>query len=281
MKNISIGIMQGRLTPPKGRGIQFFPFEEWEDEFGKAAKLGFDEIEFIFDLDRYKETPLWSATGRRKIKKLIRKSGVKVNHICADFFMRRPFFRNDKKIIADNIKVLKKLIKYSSEIGARNIEIPILDNGSLKTSLERKQFVAAVKSCLSMARKHKINIGIESDLKAGDLVDLIGQFEGFKIHIVYDSGNSSSLGYDCSEEMSRFGHLIGNVHIKDRVKGGSTVALGTGSANFNHLFEGLKEKKYKGSLILQAARGEDGKEEETLLRYVDFVNNYLDKHKLV
>ena len=29
----STGIMQGRLTEPRGRGIQFFPFENWEREF--------------------------------------------------------------------------------------------------------------------------------------------------------------------------------------------------------------------------------------------------------
>ena len=48
-----IGIMQGRLTCPKGRGIQFFPFDNWENEFYKAEKLGLDEIEFIFDFDDY------------------------------------------------------------------------------------------------------------------------------------------------------------------------------------------------------------------------------------
>ena len=30
---ISFGIMQGRLTPSQGKGIQFFPFDHWEKEF--------------------------------------------------------------------------------------------------------------------------------------------------------------------------------------------------------------------------------------------------------
>jgi sugar phosphate isomerase/epimerase len=35
-----IGIIQGRLTPPKGRGIQFFSFNEWIEEFKKTVSLG-------------------------------------------------------------------------------------------------------------------------------------------------------------------------------------------------------------------------------------------------
>ena len=46
---LSFGIMQGRLTPANGRGIQFFPFENWENEFMDCARIGLDEIEWIFD----------------------------------------------------------------------------------------------------------------------------------------------------------------------------------------------------------------------------------------
>ena len=86
-----IGIMQGRLVLPRGRGIQFFPFEEWQDEFRLASEIKIDEIDFIFDLDRFQENPLWQNIG--KIQDAMKESGVKVRHICADFFMRKPFFR--------------------------------------------------------------------------------------------------------------------------------------------------------------------------------------------
>lgn len=60
----SIGIMQGRLTQPKGRGIQFFPFDNWIEEFKVAKEIGLKEIEFIFDYDNYKENPLWQDEGQ-------------------------------------------------------------------------------------------------------------------------------------------------------------------------------------------------------------------------
>ena len=58
---ITYGIMQGRLTPSQGRGIQFFPFENWRNEFYESAKLGLNEIEWIFDFDDFLYTKLFSA----------------------------------------------------------------------------------------------------------------------------------------------------------------------------------------------------------------------------
>ena len=66
-KSRSIGIMQGRLTESKGRGIQFFPFEEWKEEFKKAQKIELDEIEWIFDYYNYQDNPLWTKEGRSGI----------------------------------------------------------------------------------------------------------------------------------------------------------------------------------------------------------------------
>ena len=48
----SYGIMQGRLTPSNGRGIQFFPFDNWQQEFITGSSIGLNEIEWIFDYDR-------------------------------------------------------------------------------------------------------------------------------------------------------------------------------------------------------------------------------------
>ena len=82
-----ISVMQGRLTPSRGRGIQFFPFDSWQAEFPKAATVGLDGIEFVFDFEMYKENTLWTVEGRKEIKRLIKHSGVKIRHICTRFFL--------------------------------------------------------------------------------------------------------------------------------------------------------------------------------------------------
>ena len=62
---------------------------------------------------------------------------------------------------------------------------------------------------------------------------------GERIGANYDIGNSASLGYDFEEELSSYGERIYNVHIKDRVLGGTTVEFGTGDSNINGVLKFL------------------------------------------
>jgi len=273
-----IGIIQGRLVFPKGRGIQFFPFEEWREEFDLASKIKIDEIDFIFDLERYQENPLWAKEGIIQIREAIASSGVRVKHICADFFMRRPFFRVSERERQENIEILKKLIEAAKQIGAENIEIPLVDNSSVKMEEEKNMFIVSLKECLPKAQEFGITISLEADLPPKELLGLVNRFNDPYLKVTYDSGNSSSLGYDSYEEITAYGRYLSNVHIKDRILGGTTVPLGTGDANFDKLFHGLKEAGYKDSFTLQAARREEGKEVDTILSYVEFVKRYINKY---
>jgi len=269
-----IGIMQGRLVPPKGRGIQFFPFEEWEEEFLLASQTKIDEIDFIFDLERYQENPLWTKEGVARIRKVIDDSGVKIRHICADFFMRRPFFRVSEAERQENIQILQKLLEAAKQIGAINIEIPLVDNSSLKTGEEKDVLIKSLQECLPASQRGEQATGFKR-LAPQELLALVQSINHPSLKITYDSGNSSSLGYDSYEEISTYGKYLSNVHIKDRILGGTTVPLGTGNANFDKLFRGLKEAGYQGSFTLQAARQEEGKEAETILSYVEFLKKYI------
>jgi hexulose-6-phosphate isomerase len=65
------------------------------------------------------------------------------------------------------------------------------------------------------------------------------------------------------------------VHIKDRVYGGTTVPLGTGSVDFNSLFEGLDRLGYDGDLILQVARGAAGDEVQWARSNAAFVRAFV------
>lgn len=277
-KQISLGIFQGRLSPSRGHGIQFFPFETWREEFTIAERLGLNEIEFIFDKERYEENPLWTTTGIKEIKKLVRTHGVRVNHICADYFMRDPFFRVPEEIKEQSVIVLKRLIDAGAEIGARNIEIPLVDNSSIKTKGEERELIEAVGRVLPDAKMAGITIGLETDLPPKKFLKLIEGFGSKIIKANYDTGNSASLGYDTKEEIRTYGKHIANIHIKDRKYGGSTVLLGTGDADFKSFFESLKKTGYRESFILQVARGEDGQETKTVAKQMEFVRRYINEY---
>lgn len=270
-----IGILQGRLTPSNNRGVQFFPFDNWQNEFSAAQELGLSDIDFIFDLDRFEDNPLWTKTGRKTIQKLIGGNGVVIKHITADFFMRRPFFRNDAGIRKNNIFVLINLIRFAEEIGARNIEIPLLDNSSIKTEEEKKVLTDSLSEVLTKTNKSKINLTLETDLPPKSFLNLLEKINEPRVKIVYDTGNSAAQGYNPKEELTTLKNYISHIHIKDRKLKGNTVPLGTGNAKFDEIFQTLKIIGFKDSFILQAARGVDGKEKETVVNYIKFVSKYL------
>ena len=280
----SIGIMQGRLTPPKGRGIQFFPFENWKQEFEIGAALELKEIEWIFDYERYADNPLWHSEGLKQINGAVQTSGVKVNSVCFDYFMRRPFYKQstseEKAVLSENIEIVNHVIDGMNRIGARLLEIPMVDDSSLKTAEERKRAIEFLQKVLIVADSAEIFVGLETDMPVGVFREFLEEIDNSRIRANYDSGNSSGLGYDHSEELHSLGEYVANVHIKDRVFHGATVALGSGNADFDHLFAALKDIGYNGSLILQAARGQEGAEIDNISSQLSFVKNYCIKYGL-
>lgn len=272
-----VGIMQGRLTKPKGRGIQFFPFDNWREEFDLAKEIGLNEIEFIFDYEKYEENPIWQGRGE-KVKEAIDETGVCVKSVCFDYFMRRPFFKFDgtkrEKVLEENKRIIEHILCNMKQTGATLLEIPLVDDSSLKSEQEAEAFRDFLLQILKNA-SDDIKFGLETDLPPKGFKEYLDSFGQARIGANYDSGNSSGLGYLPYEEVTILGDYIFNVHIKDRVYQGTTVALGTGSADFKELFRGLKEIDYRESFILQAARGEEGCEKDTILQQCQFVKDWI------
>lgn len=277
---ISLGIMQGRLTPSKDRGIQFFPFQEWKEEFYLAKEIDIDEIEWIFDYYAYQKNPLWTKEGRSEIKKLIKETGIKVNSICWDYFMRRPFYKMQKDerelILQENIQFFRATLEAMKDIGAKLVEIPMVDNSSVRNDEEKKHAIKFIFSLCDMAKEYDIIVGLETDFPPEKFREFLDEIGRENLVANYDSGNSSGLGYDHEKEIMSLSEKIYNVHIKDRIKDGGTVELGTGSANFEQVFSSLKKVGYQNSYILQAARGKEGEEKETIIKQISFVKKYIN-----
>lgn len=276
--------MQGRLTRTLGRGIQFFPFEEWKEEFKAAQEIGIDEIEWIFDYPDYQKNPLWTEEGRNEINTIIRDTGVKVHAVCWDYFMRRPFYKCESsdafRVLEENKVIIQKVLEAMGEIEADLIEIPMVDDSSVKNENEEESAITFIRWVCDAAEKYGIIVGLETDFPPEKFSRFLNQIGKDNIVANYDSGNSSGLGYNHREELIGLGNYVYNVHIKDRVKGNGTVALGTGSADFDEVFGTLKEIGYKNSFILQAARGKDGEEKSNIRQQIDFVKAYLKKYSI-
>jgi hexulose-6-phosphate isomerase len=251
-----IGIMQGRLSPRIDGKIQAYPAKTWQKEFEIAKEIGYSAIEWIVEKP-LEINALMSKSGMQEIKEIILKTGVRVDYVCADFFMQQPLVRMSEKIKEENKKILEQILINSKEIGAIGVEIPFVDASSIKTESEIDELISVTEDAFKLAGEIGINVSLETDLNAKEFKKLLEKINLDHVKANYDIGNSASLGYEPLEELENYGQKILNVHVKDRKLGSTTVPLGTGNADIRCVFEKLDEIGYTGGITMQAARGED------------------------
>jgi L-ribulose-5-phosphate 3-epimerase len=252
--------MQGRLVPPEGGRFQSFPRERWRDEFALAAQAGLDAIEWIFDVYGEDANPLASDEGVAEMRALSEKTGIAVRSLCADYFMDRPFLRTTHAERAELIQKMQWLLSRCRRIDIGRVVIPFVDLSRIENDEEKIEVLSILQALLPAAENNHVELHLETSLAPQPFAELLDQCIHPLLRANYDSGNSSSLGYRPVEEFAAYGHRIGSVHIKDRVRGGGTVPLGTGDADLPAVFHGLSALGYRGDYVLQIARPESGQE---------------------
>ncbi len=252
-----IGFMQGRLSPKVGDRIQAFPWDHWQEEFHLATQHGFPVLEWVFESERFQENPIWTEEGQAQMQSLSSQTGTRVESVCADYFMERPLFGVGGDEQERSGLVLERLIECCARLGVSYLEIPLVDNSSLRSASDKEGLVDVVARFLPKAVSLGVTLTLETDLAPQAFRQLLETFDSPNLRANYDMGNSASLGYDPDEEMDAIGSWIANVHVKDRVLHGGTVPLGAGDAHLPRVFRGLRRIGYSGTYILQTARQPD------------------------
>ncbi len=263
--------MQGRLSPLVDGRIQAFPWTAWKDEFPLAGQIGLRLMEWTLDQDRLYENPLLTAQGQTETQNLCRRYEISIPSLTGDCFMQAPFWKanaaqgkalkNDFVAIADACAI----------VGIDMIVVPLVDNGRLDTREQEDALVEFLQAQSPFLADRGLRVIFESDFAPEELARFIDRLAPPLFGINYDIGNSAALGFRPREEFAAYGPRIVNVHVKDRVLGGTTVPLGTGNADFDLIFAGLAQARYRGNFILQTARAEGEGHAEALSAYRDMV----------
>jgi L-ribulose-5-phosphate 3-epimerase len=255
-----IAIMQGRLGPPEAGRFQSFPRDGWRQEFPRAAAAGLDAIEWIDDEFGEDVNPLATDDGVFEMRRLAALHGVGVFSVCADYFMEHPFLRVTANARARGIERLRWLLHRCRHAGITRAVLPFVDHSRIETGDDMTIVEDVLRAALPDAERAGVELHLETSLDPAAFASLLDRLPHAYLKANYDSGNSASLGYRPHDEFAAYGNRIGSVHIKDRVRGGGTVPLGTGDADLPAVFDGLQRLGYGGDYVLQVARAEPGGE---------------------
>ncbi|WP_337157121.1 sugar phosphate isomerase/epimerase family protein [Pseudomonas putida] len=276
---MNIGFMQGRLCERVDGKIQAFPLRDWESEFEVARHLGLALMEWTLDQGCLYENPLMTVAGRQRIGELARLYGVRILSLTGDCFMQAPFYKTSGAARISLLNDLNAVLDASAELGIRYVLLPLVDNGSLTTDEEEQALIEGLLPLRERLIAGNLKIVFESDFGPERLASFIARFPEDAFGINYDIGNSAALGYCAAEEIASYGLRIDNVHVKDRVLGGTTVALGSGNADFPEVFGALRTLGYAGNFILQTARADDGDHAGAIARYRDMTRAWWCGHE--
>lgn len=273
-----IGFMQGRLSPLIGGRIQAFPWAHWKDEFPLAEQIDIHLMEWTLDQDRLYENPLLTQSGQAEIRELCQRHSLGIPSLTGDCFMQAPLWkaRGDERTALE--RDFREIAKGCAAVGISMIVVPLVDNGRLENTAQEDTLVAFLENQTEFLASNALKVVFESDYVPIELARFIARLDPALFGINYDIGNSAALGFNPSEEIAAYGARIVNVHVKDRVLGGTTVPLGTGNADFETVFAALAKFNFSGNCILQTARATNEDHAGVLSRYRDMTVDWLDRY---
>jgi hexulose-6-phosphate isomerase len=155
---------------------------------------------------------------------------------------------------------LEWLLTRCSLAGIERVVLPFVDASRMDTAARQARVTGMLRRVVARAKATGVEIHLETSLDPAAFAALLDEVPHSMLKANYDSGNSASLGYDVRQELAAYGNRIGSVHIKDRIRGGGTVPLGTGNADLPALFTELAATEYAGDFVLQVARELPGNE---------------------
>ena len=273
-----LGVMQGRLVEPSPGKIQEFPKKNWESEFPILRNLGIHLLEWTIDWQGIDDNPILSESEIPKILKLQIANELVIPSATLDCFMQFPCWHDD--FSESSFLRYKILLENGRTLGLKHLVLPLVDASSINSDYKLESLFDFCKRITPHLISAEVQIVFESDYSSLDLLDFISKFDSRYFGVNYDIGNSASLGYSPKSEIESYGDWIKNVHVKDRVLGGSTVPLGEGSADFETVFGTLASINYAGNFILQTARSSTGDHVGVIEKYRDMTLKWMDRYGL-
>lgn len=251
----TISVMQGRLTNKGGFYPQNFPWDNWEQEFYTAQKIGLHGIEWMFNTENFTQNPLWTSAGRETIRKLVKSTGVRVESVCMNYFMQNSI--TDHKC-EEHIEIFSELLSCSRELNIRKMVLPLFEASRI---IDGEQLINNLTKVLKKTLSDGILIALETDASAEKQREVCEKIGDKRVGLCYDLGNACGNGCHIEEELCALKDYLLEIHVKDKKTGGNSVMLGEGDVDYPRYLNLLRKLEYREPLVMESYFGENAIED--------------------
>ena len=242
---LEFGIVQGRLIESPAGLIQYFPKDNWEDEFSIASSLSIENIELIADREYNSNNPIWTDEGLDKLINLSLNKNVNIHTVCNDHIINYSLINNND-ILNQNLM----LIEISKKLNCNKYILPFFEESELNMS-NFKEFIKPLRIIAEACQKANLILCIETILNGKELLVLLNEINHINVKVVFDTGNRIAFGHDLYQDIILLNNHIEHIHIKDKNINNENVLLGSGLVNFLQVFKALNNINYKKSYTFE------------------------------
>ena len=266
---LEFGIVQGRLIESPAGLIQYFPKDNWEDEFSIASSLSIENIELIADREYNSNNPIWTDEGINELINLSLKKHVNIHTVCNDHIINYSLINNND-ILNQNLR----LIKISKKLNCNKYILPFFEESELNMS-NFKEFIKPLRIIAEACQKANLILCIETILNGKELLVLLNEINHINVKVVFDTGNRIAFGHDLYQDIILLNNHIEHIHIKDKNINNENVLLGSGLVNFLQVFKALNNINYKKSYTFETVRGSSPT--NTCKHNISFINYFYNE----
>lgn len=225
-----------------------------------AKRAGYDSLELSIDCtdERLKRLD-WGKEEVKELRDIALSNDMKILTMCLSGHKRFPLGSSSSEIREEGMRIMRKAIDLSVELGIRIIQLSGFDvyDREPETEETKKRYIDNIFESVKLAERNCVVLAIEpvekNLLAVKDTMEVVKAIDSYCLQIYPDVANINSLGIDPVEELPYGKGHIAAIHMRESLPGiyDATLEFGKGYLDFDGVFKKLREMEYAGPFIVE------------------------------
>lgn len=230
----------------------------WERVFAEAGRIGFDGVELDIGAN-YRESPWWTADGRRQIQRWAAEGGCALASVCLGAYWKLSPADANPSVRDEALEITAQSLRFCREMGVGGILAPVTPAPETDHETGTARWIDFLQLCGPVLEETGVTLALENvgrgyGTSAAQLLHLIEAAGVPHLGIYYDPGNGASMKQDPAAEIRQIGpHHMALMHAKDP---GGTY-LGEGNLDWPAVAAAIRAIGYDGWQTLETAATDD------------------------